>query len=247
MALRAEHVHPAPRPEVERTGFRLSWGAVVAGLVIALVVQVILSLIGLAIGFGAVNFLTGNLQDVGVGAGIWAVVTALISLFVGGMAAGHLAGRLTRFDGMLHGVLVWGLSMIVALWALSAGVGMLLGGMFGVAGQTLAAAVGGATRLTAAAAEQTGITPQTLPTSEQEMIAILERQGMSRQQAQQVVNEIQQTAQQARARAQEVQQRAPAVATEVAGAVSTAIWWVLAAAILSLLAAAGGAALTAKG
>jgi len=71
MALRAEHVHPAPQPEpeVERTGFRLSWGGVVAGLVIALVVQIILSLIGLAIGFSAVDFLTGNLQDVGVGRG----------------------------------------------------------------------------------------------------------------------------------------------------------------------------------
>lgn len=252
MTLRAERMYPEREPPVEPelraeyTGFRLSWGGIFAGLVVALVVQMILSLLGLAIGLGAANFVTGNLQAVGIGAGIWAVLTALISLFAGGLTAGHLAGVLTRFDGMLHGMLVWGLSVLVGLWALSSGVSTLLGGMFGVAGQTLGAAISGMTTLGATAAREGEVTPATIPTNEQQMIAVLERRGMSSGEAQQAVNEIQQTARQAQTQVQQIQQQAPRVATQVAGNISTAIWWVLLAAILSLAAAAGGAVLTAE-
>lgn len=231
----------------EATGFRLSWGAIFAGLVVAVVVQIILSLLGLAIGFGTLDFQAGTgLGSIGTGAGIWAVLTALISLFVGGLAAGHMAGYLTRFDGIMHGVLVWGLSMIIALWALSAGVSTLLGGMFGVAGQTLGAALGGIGQIGAAAVEQVDGLPAA-PENRQEMVAILEQQGLNRQQAQQAVTQIEQLGTDVQLQAERIQRRAPAVATEVAGTLSTAVWWILLAAILSLAAAAGGAAITAEG
>jgi len=252
MTLRAERMYPErerpvePELRAEYTGFRLSWGGIFAGLVVALVVQVILSLLGLAIGLGAANFVTGNLESVGIGAGIWAALTALISLFAGGLVAGYLAGVLTRFDGMLHGALVWGLSVIVGLWALSSGVSMLLGGIFGVAGQTVSAAMSGVTTLGRTAVQQGQLTPENIPTNEQQMIEAMERQGMSRDQAQRAVNEIQQTTGQAETQVQQFQQQAPLVATQVSGNISKAIWWALLAAILSLGAAMGGAALTAE-
>ena len=175
----AEHIERIDTgEEFEFTGFRLSWGAIFAGLVVAVVTQIILSLIGLAIGLGAVNFGPGgNLGGVGTGAGIWAILTGLISLFVGGLVAGHLAGVLTRMDGMLHGVLVWGLSMIFALWALSAGVTTLLGGMFGAAGQALASAVGAVGNVGAQVVQTQGL-PQAVATADGEdrIVAILEQQ-----------------------------------------------------------------------
>ncbi len=245
----AEYVERMDGPEeFEYTGFRLSWGAIFAGLVVALVVQILLSMIGLAIGLGAVNFGPGaNLGQIGTGAGIWAVLSGLISLFVGGLVAGHLAGVLTRLDGMLHGVLVWGLSVIVALWALSAGATTLLGGMFGAAGQVLASAVGGAGRVGAAAIETQGVPEVPGGDGERRIVAILEQQGLSEQQAQQAAQQIGQVQSQIQLQAERVQQRAPEVAEQVAGTVSSAIWWILLGAVLSLAAAAGGAALTAKG
>jgi len=234
--------------EFEFVGFRLSWGAVLAGVVVAVVIQIILSLIGLAIGLGAIDFRTGQpFQGIGLGAGIWAALTALISLFVGGMVAGHMAGVLTRLDGVLHGVLVWGLSVIIALWALSAGVTTLLGGMFGVAGQVLAGAISGVSTVAAPVVAEQGLPLGASDTQGQDrIVTILERQGMSEQQAQRVAGEIQQTTSEVQLQAERIRRQAPATATEVAGTLSTAIWWVLLAVVLSLAAAAIGAAVTAE-
>ncbi|HEX7117755.1 MAG TPA: hypothetical protein VF212_03155 [Longimicrobiales bacterium] len=244
----AEHVERIDEDEAfEFVGFRLSWGAIVAGLVIAVVTQIILSMIGLAIGFGALQFGPGGtLEEVGIGAGVWAVLTGLISLFVGGLAAGHFAGILTRLDGVLHGVLVWGLSVIIALWALSTGVTTLLGGMFGVAGQTLASAVGGASELGAAAIQEGRVPQVPAGDSERQIAAVLEQRGMSRAQAERAAREIRQTQRQVQLQAEQVRREAPQTAEQVAGTVSTAIWWILLATILSLIAAAGGAAITAE-
>jgi hypothetical protein len=244
----AEHVERIEEGEAfEFVGFRLSWGAIFAGFVIALVTQVILTLIGLAVGLGSLQFgPDGTLEQVGIGAGIWAVVTGLISLFVGGLAAGHFAGILTRLDGVLHGVLVWGLTVIVALWALTSGVSTLLGGMFGVAGQTVAAALGGAGQLGAAVVQEGGVSQILEGNAREQIVAVLEQQGMSRSQAQQAAQRIEEAQRQVQLQAEEVRRRAPQVAEQVAGTVSSAIWWILLATLLSLAAAASGAAITAR-
>ncbi|MBA3659522.1 MAG: hypothetical protein H0W67_07990 [Gemmatimonadales bacterium] len=120
------------------TGFRLSWGAVFAGLVVATALQVVLTLLGTAIGLAAWDP-GDSARGLGIGAGIWAIVSILISLFVGGSTTGRLAGILTRKDGALHGVLLWGLSTILTLWLLASGVSALAGGAFRLAGGALGA------------------------------------------------------------------------------------------------------------
>jgi len=109
-----------PEPMESTAGFRLSWGAVFAGLVVAIALQLTLTLLGAAIGFSAwqPGESTGAL---GVGAAIWAIVSVLLSLFIGGRTTGRLAGILTRTDGILHGILLWALSTIVAVWLLASG------------------------------------------------------------------------------------------------------------------------------
>src|SRR5690606_1710349 len=150
-------MEPREEREVEvsraRAG-RMNWGAVFAGFIVAMVVQMILTLLGLAIGLGAIDLTTGGVGGLGTGAAIWAGLSALISLFVGGLAAGYMAGRLTRADGMLHGVLVWGLTMLLTTYALTTGLSTLLGGVFGVAGQTISGVVGTAGQVGAARSEE---------------------------------------------------------------------------------------------
>lgn len=130
-------------PAQSVTGFRLSWGAVFAGLVIAIAVQIVLTLLGAAIGFAAWE--PGeSARGLGIGAGIWAILSVLISLFLGGVTTGRLAGILTRKDGALHGILLWGLSTIVTVWLLASGVTALAGGAFRMVGGVLGAASGAA-------------------------------------------------------------------------------------------------------
>jgi hypothetical protein len=75
---------------------RISWGAVLAGAIIALATQIVLTLIGVAIGLATLDPATGDNPTgtaLGAGAGIWLVLSSLISLFFGGFIAARLAGK----------------------------------------------------------------------------------------------------------------------------------------------------------
>lgn len=109
---------------------RVSWGAIFVGVVIAMVVQLLLGILGLAIGASVVNPLeNGNPMDgFGMGAGIYWIVSSIISLFAGGYAAGALSSAQNHRDRTLHGLTVWGLAALLLFLTIGSGVGGLIGG-----------------------------------------------------------------------------------------------------------------------
>lgn len=135
-------VEPVVQNFIGGRGRRVSWAAILAGVVVTLVTQLMLSLLGIAIGASTVDPLreADPTSGLGVGAGIWWVVTGLISLFAGGWTAGHLAGVPRGLDSMLHGILTWGIATLLTFYLLTSAVGGIIGG----AARALA---GGATAL----------------------------------------------------------------------------------------------------
>ena len=134
------HVGSRTPPEVyPSTISRISWGAIFAGTVVAFVAQILFTLLGLAIGLTIAEPMTGQApwEGVGIGAGIWWVVTALISLFLGGWTAGRLSGMPLRQDAMLHGVVVWGLVTFVSVFFAISGVGAVARGPLGTIQQAM--------------------------------------------------------------------------------------------------------------
>ncbi|MDB6121659.1 MAG: hypothetical protein JWQ71_652 [Pedosphaera sp.] len=137
-----------PRQPILR---RISWAAIFAGLIIALVSQLVLSVLGVSIGATAVNPLTADQssgQALGIGAGIWLIVSSIISLFLGGWVAGRMAG-FTR-EGALHGLVTWGAATLLTVLLLTSAAGGLLSGAgklvsqaMPVAGQAMASSSGG--------------------------------------------------------------------------------------------------------
>lgn len=121
---------------------RISWGAVFAGVVIALTVQLCLSLLGLGIGMGTINPTEESNPFSGLGTGslIWWVVSMLIALFAGGWVAGRLAGIPRTFDSVLHGVLTWSVFTLLSFYLLTTTIGRIVSGVGGVVGSTLSAA-----------------------------------------------------------------------------------------------------------
>jgi hypothetical protein len=106
---------------------RVSWGAVIAGTVTALMIQLIFTTLGAAIGLALVNPSRSG-EGIAMGAGIWWLVTGLMSLFIGGAVCGRLAGFPQRVEAALHGVLVWALSGIIGIFVLSTSAAALIGG-----------------------------------------------------------------------------------------------------------------------
>ena len=124
---------PPHRGESEQRGVawpgmmrRISWGAIIAGVVIVLVIQMTLGVLG--IGIGALAAGPEMAEELAIGGMVWWIVTALIALFVGGWAAGYLAGVRERLDGVLHGVVTWGLASVLGVFLLATAMGQFAAG-----------------------------------------------------------------------------------------------------------------------
>ena len=137
-----EHVETEVEPARRRPPAaikRVSWGAILAGAFIALVVQLGLGLLGLAIGLGAIDPATeaNPLSGIGVGTGIWLAISTLLALFTGGYVAARMAGLPRRPDGILHGLVTWSLVTFLSFYLMTTAVGRVISGAAGVVGQGL--------------------------------------------------------------------------------------------------------------
>ncbi|ABC81037.1 hypothetical protein [Anaeromyxobacter dehalogenans] len=88
---------------------RLSWGAVISGVLLALAVHVVMGLLGGAIGFAAQPADSGAL---GAGAAIWALLTPFVATLLGAWLAVRMAGREDAAGANLHGVIVWCIGLL---------------------------------------------------------------------------------------------------------------------------------------
>jgi len=96
---------------------RISWGAVLAGTVIAVVVGAGLNILGAGLGANLVDATAGDTPSAssfGIGAGIWMLASHLIGLGFGAYVAARLSGTADRTDGMLHGLAMWATAVLVA-------------------------------------------------------------------------------------------------------------------------------------
>jgi hypothetical protein len=117
-----EPFHGSDRPFA-----RISWGAIFAGAIIALATQLVLTLIGTAVGLATLNPETGQNPSgttLGIGAGVWLVISSLVSLFLGGYIAGRLGGT---FNGWLHGFATWATVAMLTILLLTTAAGGLIG------------------------------------------------------------------------------------------------------------------------
>jgi hypothetical protein len=131
---------------------RVSWGAVLAGVVVSLVTQLILNLLGVGLGAATLDpaaGAAGNPSATGfsIGAGIWWAVSGLIAAAAGGYTAGRLAGRPKESTAGWHGLTAWAFTTLVVFYLLTSTLGGIIGGAYrtvaGAAG-TITSAAGGA-------------------------------------------------------------------------------------------------------
>lgn len=131
--------------EIERTvqqwslgGTRIKWSAVFAGLIVGIAVQMVLTLLGLAIGAWSIDLRESSpTSGVPLGTGIWTGISMLVSAFVGGYVTARLSGAYLRSDGMYHGLVVWGLTWVVFAWLATTAFSFMIGGIFNAFGSGL--------------------------------------------------------------------------------------------------------------
>jgi hypothetical protein len=150
----APHMSPVTPAEDLRSIMinRVSWGAVLAGVVIALVTQLILNILGIGIGAATLDPGTGDnpsATSFSIGAAIWWTLSGILAALAGGYAAGRLAGKPKESTAGWHGLTTWALTTLVIFYLLTTTVGGILGGAY----RTITGALGSAASTVGATAQ----------------------------------------------------------------------------------------------
>ncbi|MFO0841187.1 MAG: DUF2188 domain-containing protein [Gemmataceae bacterium] len=115
------------RPEahdLRSVGSRVSWQAVLAGVVVALATSALLTALAAAIGLS--TFDQARPRTVTIIAGILWVFVTVVSMLAGGYVATRLTTRETTLESVILGTLVWGTTLALAALGLGAGTGLAL-------------------------------------------------------------------------------------------------------------------------
>lgn len=155
------HRERAPYADVADIAYfnRISWGAVFAGVALALAVQFLLNLLGVGIGAATIDPATSDnpaASTFSIVSAIWFVAAGILASFAGGYVSSRLSGRPSKSTGGYHGLTTWAATTLVVLYLLTTSVGALIGGAFsglgsliGGVGQTATTAVTAATPVVA--------------------------------------------------------------------------------------------------
>jgi hypothetical protein len=141
---------------------RISWAAIFGGVILVVAVQLLLSLLGAGFGLGTVNTNAGSTPTattLGIGAGLWWVISSCVALGVGGFVAAWLAGIEIRFDGVLHGLVTWGIATLLTLWLLTSAIGGIISGGFSALSSVASAAGSGVSDVAKPLAQAAGVSP----------------------------------------------------------------------------------------
>jgi len=106
--------------DLTSVGSRVSWGAVLAGAAIALALNAVLWLGGIALGITLLDQVNGRtLTTVGA---IWMLASTLFSLFVGGFMVSRLTAGEDRQEAATYGVILWGVMFAASMLLANAGI-----------------------------------------------------------------------------------------------------------------------------
>jgi hypothetical protein len=150
----APHLSPVTPAEDARTILinQISWGAVFAGVVIALTLQLLLNLLGIGIGLATIDPSAANNPDpktFSIGAGVWWAISGIVAALIGGYAAGRLSGRPKESTTGWHGLIAWAGTTLVVFYLLSTALGAVVGGAF----SAVSSAMGGVGQIASTAAQ----------------------------------------------------------------------------------------------
>ena len=123
-------------------GNHASLGAVVAGVIAAVLTQMVLGLAGVGLGLASFQ-ITGDTGDNPSVAGMtaaaagWWIGSGILASLVGGIVAGRLCGSARHSTAAWHGFVAWCATTLVVVWILGSALGGVLGGTMSAVGGTV--------------------------------------------------------------------------------------------------------------
>lgn len=155
-----ENSTPVRAEDLLPVGSRVSWGAIFAGAMVALALYFLLGLIGGAIGLSVSDRLRPS--SVGMGAAIWAILSTVAALFVGGLVTSQFTVGENKTEAAMHGIILWGVLFAILLWLMATGVRSGFNAMVGMAHAGAVASQGTTSENWEGAARRAGVPQATI-------------------------------------------------------------------------------------
>lgn len=112
----------------------LSWSGIFAGTFMFLAIETTFGVLGTAVFASSANPHAANPVGAGIswGAGVWAVVLSIISMYFAGRVASNFSGAITRHTGMRAGLVTFGMCIFTTVLVASIALGSTVGGTTGI-------------------------------------------------------------------------------------------------------------------
>lgn len=130
---------------------RVQWGPIIAGLLTALTLFLLLTVLGIGLGASVLDPANAG-DEVGTWAALWGAITALVSFLVGGWVAAKTSAVGGSFGGLMNGLMVGAAGLVLIVYLTTVGLGNLFG--------TISANIGDIANLAGNVAQVQGVTPE---------------------------------------------------------------------------------------
>ena len=111
---------------------RVQWGPIIAGVLAAIVVFLLLTILGFALGASVLDP-ANTAGEIGTWAAIWGAISAVVAFFIGGWIAARTAAVDGTFAALINGLMVGAAGLLFIIWLTASG----LGNLFGTIGTTV--------------------------------------------------------------------------------------------------------------
>lgn len=117
------------------------WGAILAGVAVALALLCFFQLLGLAIGVSIIDVSGGDAfgKGIGIGAIIWSILSWVVALFLGAMLTARLSGEGNEAVGLLNGVTLWAATSLLVLVMAYTSIASIIGGTYSLVSSAVSA------------------------------------------------------------------------------------------------------------
>ncbi len=135
---------PAHEKPVHDREMQARLSAVVVGSLVCMVMQLALTLLGSGFGLSLIDLRGGSVpgNSLALGAAFFALISIVLSFFTGGYISGRLADQRTKFSAGVHGLAVFALVSLSAVFFVGTNIAPAVSGLIAQTGVSAGSAAG---------------------------------------------------------------------------------------------------------
>lgn len=111
---------------------RLTWGAIIAGVVVSFAYEILLNFLGVGLGLASFNLRKTEIFTLGIGAITWLAVSGVLSMGIGAWFTGKLSNVTCKYKLFCYGVITWSVATLFTVLIATTTSSAIIGGTINI-------------------------------------------------------------------------------------------------------------------